>query len=314
MINDIIKNVENIVLPFKLGEYVNIKKWDEKKPYSDVKSNKQISTLVNNSGYKYYYRLCELIGKHIKIKKGFQDYIHNLLNNNHPDDVIYAKIKKHLDDKKIKLNGGSIRDEMRADYMYSKYKNHKLDNTSKYLDIGCGNGQISKLLGKKFGLTEQNIYCIELNKWITDEKKDFADINVQLSDDFSHLPYGDGEFDIISAFMVLHHVKKLDIMLREVSRCLRKGGLFIIREHDALTKNDYMMIDIEHALYDICKSGISYNDFVNNYYGKYHDWLELDYLVCNNNNMEYIDGQYDNLSIVWDVEPTRYYYTIYRRN
>jgi len=302
----------NIIIKEKLDEYRQLK---SKK--IDVIDGKLFDTIVKNGGYKHYYRLAQLIIRHLKIKHGYQRYINKLLDSNYDDKTIYEKIKKHGQTKPQNI----YRDIMHVQILFREFyvdkfiKEYPNFKPSRYLDIGCGNGNIGKLFGKKLNINDNNIFCTELKAWHGKERKlsEFAINNVRLVDDFDKLPYQDNHFDIITALMVLHHVKDVDKMLKEISRVLRKGGILIIREHDSFTMLDYILNEIEHGLYEIIHENQSYEDFKKDYYAKYHDWLEWD-VILSKYGFKYFYANYDSTSIVWDVSPTRYYYAIYMKN
>ncbi|MBE9028910.1 class I SAM-dependent methyltransferase [filamentous cyanobacterium LEGE 11480] len=44
------------------------------------------------------------------------------------------------------------------------------------------------------------------------------------------MPFEDAEFDLITSFGVLHHIPNVSYVVRECFRCLRPGGIFLLRE------------------------------------------------------------------------------------
>lgn len=309
-IAEIKEQFKDIVIKEKLDEYVSLKS----KKIEIIGPNKLFDTIVKNGNYKYYYRLAELIVRHLKLKTGYQRYIHKLLNCDYDDKTIYEKIKKHGQTAKQNI----YRDIIHAQILYYElYVNkflveHPNFKINKYLDIGCGNGNIAKLFGKRLGVNDNNVYCTELKQWHGKQRntKDINVKNVTLVDDLDTLPYSNDSFDLITAFMVLHHTKNLDTMLNEIVRTLKKGAIFIIREHDSFTEFDYIINEIEHGLWEIIHEGVSYDDFKKDYYGKYHDWLEWDFIL-KKYGLKHIYANYESTSIVWNVSPTRYFDAIY---
>ena len=112
------------------------------------------------------------------------------------------------------------------------------------------------------------------------------------------LPFENSKFCLISAFMVLHHVRPIEKLLSEISRILKPNGYFFIREHYAMCKIDYMLCDIEHALYDV----VQRNDitFFDKYHGIYYDWLEWDYIL-EKHGLKYIYGDFHSNSIYYNL-------------
>lgn len=49
-------------------------------------------------------------------------------------------------------------------------------------------------------------------------------------DETGTLPFGDGEFDLITCFGVLHHIPNVSHVIAELGRCLEVGGYALIRE------------------------------------------------------------------------------------
>jgi SAM-dependent methyltransferase len=88
------------------------------------------------------------------------------------------------------------------------------------LDVGCGNGFIAHHLNAMLGTTVVGIDIGESTA---------ARINY-LPYDGRHFPVRDGSFDAVLLCYVLHHAQDARLVLNEVSRVLREGGLAIIYE------------------------------------------------------------------------------------
>jgi len=100
-------------------------------------------------------------------------------------------------------------------------------NLAKYgrktlLDAGCGTGFIINI-GKKYF---DQVIGIDITKEMLD-KVDLSggNITLQLADS-SNMPFQDEVFNVCTAYGVLHHLPKLEPTLKEVFRCLKKGGIF----------------------------------------------------------------------------------------
>lgn len=104
-------------------------------------------------------------------------------------------------------------------------------NPQNVLDIGCGNGNILKLLKEK---TNSALYGIDLSdKMIAEaEKKLGKDVNLTVGD-AEYLPYNDGQFDVIICNASFHHYPNPKIVLKEVKRILKKNGVFILGDPTA---------------------------------------------------------------------------------
>ncbi len=94
-----------------------------------------------------------------------------------------------------------------------------------FLDLGCDNGNIGKLLAQKIGTL--NIYGIDIVKNRIDEAKKNG-LKVIKSDLNYKLPFKDNSFDVIHANQVIEHIAFLDIFVFEIHRVLKKGGYAIV--------------------------------------------------------------------------------------
>jgi ubiquinone/menaquinone biosynthesis C-methylase UbiE len=302
------------------------------------------------SGFDQYHRLLQLLLKHIKIddyilllkiifeRKSLDDEIYTVLQNY----LIGGKNEKKSGKKSVgksvgksgkkvgkrvgKIKGGSsnksgittdctrnsIHGQM-YNYIIRKHvlsdKNFKLEN---YLDIGCGDCEKTKIIGNYIGLPDSKIYGVDITKWggYTQEKRLKVPINITLIDENDILPFANNSFSLVSAYMVLHHVRNLGKLLHEINRVLYVGGYFVIREHDAMNNVDYMLCDIEHAMYDV----VHRNDmnFFTTYYAKYYDWLEWDIILAQF-GFQYIHADYDSTSIHSEISATRYFHGVYKK-
>ena len=200
-------------------------------------------------------------------------------------------------------------------YIINDYQEKYKLKINNYLDIGCGNCKLTENLGTKLGLKNSNIYGVDLasfaeqNDW---DRKNLK-INFEVIKENKKLPFKDNKFSVISLFMVLHHVKNLDLMFRELYRILKKDGIIIIREHDAYSYADKMLCDIEHILYSNVYTNKKYNKkFIKTYYGKYFSWLEWEYLF-DKYGFKYISSDYTNKSSYFELTETRSFYSIFKK-
>lgn len=175
-----------------------------------------------------------------------------------------------------------------------------------YLDIGSGDGLITKTIGDTLGLSSDCIYAVDVYKWIGQENKveakdiqfSFLDLKVK-----KVLPYEDNFFDLITVLQALHHFENLPIMMKEIKRVCKPGGTVIIREHNADTKYIKALTDLEHLLYSILHDGLTIEDFSRNYYGVYRSSVEWDNL--------FIQQGFQPVYKIGKNNPTKYYYAVY---
>jgi len=103
----------------------------------------------------------------------------------------------------------------------------KYIKSKKVLDIACGSGYGCEILLKKGAK-----YVIGSD--ISEETIDYAKKHYQKKDiefitnDIKKLDFSDEEFDCIVSFETLEHVKDQEVVITELKRVLKKGGILII--------------------------------------------------------------------------------------
>ena len=307
--------------------------------------NSLLNMKQNKIGLYHYHRLLQLLSKDIHFYNYF-DLLKILKKSKFDDMQVYKFLQKYSTKQSspiccgghCKKSGGGRRSKS-ADayggrssdaYGNGKYcsrdvlfgqmfsiifkrfflSEKKIINVTNYLDIGCGDCKQTKVLGNAIGLPDSAIYGADISHWgaYNAEKRSKVGINIIGLKDDGILPFESESFCLVSTFMVLHHVNSLEKLLSEISRVLKPNGYFFIREHDAMCPIDYMLCDIEHALYDV----VQRNDenFFNTYYGEYYDWLEWDYIL-KKYGFKYIFADYNSNSIYYNLTTNRSFYGIY---
>lgn len=99
----------------------------------------------------------------------------------------------------------------------------------RYLDVGCGKGELLQLLHSDFKAAAGCDVSAEMMRGI-------AGIETRIQQDSLQIPFGDSEFDLITAVCVYHHVPPpaRPALTREIGRVLRPGGIFCMIEHNPL--------------------------------------------------------------------------------
>ncbi len=113
-----------------------------------------------------------------------------------------------------------------SDVFYLKYVvdvKKLLKKGNKFLDMGCGTGNVIKLLAKE--CPAESLYGVDISEFFINELKPFFNVSRY---DGEKLPFGDGYFDITGSFTVLEHVEKPYLFLEEKIRVTKKGGYIII--------------------------------------------------------------------------------------
>ena len=104
--------------------------------------------------------------------------------------------------------------------IFKKYGAVKLGRA---LDIGSGAGSTGIFLHQYFN----KVYGVDLASYLADEAKKIVDFS-KADLNFDKLPYQDGFFDVATSFQVFEHLENPFFAMREVSRVLRPGGLFLM--------------------------------------------------------------------------------------
>lgn len=94
------------------------------------------------------------------------------------------------------------------------------------LDIGCGGGTLLDKIKERAGIRK----AVGIDASFGAIK--YADTAHKGPDflcaDFYELPFKDSTFGVISAIEVLEHLHNPDVALKELNRCLKKGGKILI--------------------------------------------------------------------------------------
>jgi ubiquinone/menaquinone biosynthesis C-methylase UbiE len=94
------------------------------------------------------------------------------------------------------------------------------------LDAGCGTGSLAFALAAFVG----EVVGVDTNAEYLDAGRAAAPPNVRLAEgDITALPFGYGEFDLACCHRVLHHVRRPELAVSELTRVARPGGrVFIV--------------------------------------------------------------------------------------
>jgi SAM-dependent methyltransferase len=98
----------------------------------------------------------------------------------------------------------------------------ELAGFGRVLDIGCGEGQISRAVAAA-GAAVVGVDPVERHIELARERGGGPEYRLGSADSLS---FGDGEFDAVVACLVFEHIDDLDAAISEVSRVLVPGGRF----------------------------------------------------------------------------------------
>jgi SAM-dependent methyltransferase len=119
------------------------------------------------------------------------------------------------------------RDLIRDYFLKSNLDTHRL----RYLDAGCGKGDLMSLLANDFAEVSG---CDPSSAMLDSPNFLNGDLKVRVQDDPGRIPWDDAQFDFVTAVCVYHHVPLAAraALTAEVRRVLRPGGVFAIIEHN----------------------------------------------------------------------------------
>jgi len=98
----------------------------------------------------------------------------------------------------------------------------ELADSTRVLDIGCGDGQISRLLAS----AETQVVGVDPTWNQISVAAARGGGPEYLRSEAAQLPFTDGSFDAVVACLVFEHIDELDTAISEVARVLRPGGQF----------------------------------------------------------------------------------------
>lgn len=116
-----------------------------------------------------------------------------------------------------------------------KERKIELDSSGYYIDLGCGDERsIPNVVTFSRHFSKTVYLDINFVKDITKSLSELVPGSNGILSDVQKLPFKDETFSAVSAFSLIEHLPKQDDFLGEVSRILKKGGIFILQfpNHD----------------------------------------------------------------------------------
>lgn len=109
----------------------------------------------------------------------------------------------------------------------SAFARHWSLSGERLLDVGCGNGAYTTVLGKSF--REVHAIDVEPRRIEQFRGRSAMDLNYSVAVGTAEaLDFPDDHFDVVTAIEVLEHIVDLDRALDEIRRVLRPGGAFLV--------------------------------------------------------------------------------------
>ena len=150
--------------------------------------------------------------------------------------------------------------------------------SSTFLDFGGNDGSITAAIAEALSISNASAFCADIEQW--NEKTHsrlLADrIKYVSLKENQPLPFADNSIDLITCLQVLHHIRNVEFVLRELHRVCR--GALIIREHDCRDNITRMLIDVEHSVQEISIKDdpkISYLNWYEAWYRSREAWSRM---------------------------------------
>lgn len=258
-----------------------------------------------------------------QLRGSFIKKMDNLVNQKLSDTMIYEEMHRfihhdvHPDVRKYIQHQGHYRGINRSTKIVDFAREHHEAPIERILDIGCGDGSITKVLQQRLQLDVSSVHGCDINPIKTDDFT-FTLIPEIPNDNTPRLPYPDGHFNVVYALMSLHHIRNIESMLTEIHRVLAPNGLVIIREHDCVTNGLGLVLDVIHGFYSMVWSNPKeLKCFHEEYWANYRTAKQLDILI-ESSRFTRITGtnRDENYPIYYHgkvINPLKHYWAIYRR-
>lgn len=228
-----------------------------------------MSTYSSRWLFCYYERYLQLRNLFIKLRLKNLFYLLEILIKHYnlkSDKDIYNALQQNFKMLEHKYDSYSG-ENTRGDYTYENLLKLRLDEVSRsvtyYLDIGTGSGVIPDVIAERMKLNSQNVYTIDIenNEFVFQGKSNFTYYNGV------KIPFDGVQFDMITAFMVFHHVDSgsFQTLLQDIHSRLSANGILIIKEHDYEPELENY-VDVEHDVYELIRSQAFIEDHRCNYY------------------------------------------------
>lgn len=124
-----------------------------------------------------------------------------------------------------------------------------LPDSTKYLDTGCSEGQITAVIAEALKLDPKTTFGVD----VVPQKPD-AHFTFKLTDGVT-LDFPDAMFDLDTMFMSMHHFQEPTKLIAETRRVAKTGAMLIIREHDLRDAYLALWFDLMHAVYSVIVNG-----------------------------------------------------------
>jgi ubiquinone/menaquinone biosynthesis C-methylase UbiE len=241
---------------------------------------------VKNEEEKFSYRFLIIKNNELfpKLINKFFDIettkLNTIIDEKKDDKSILLELKKYIKPAFEQEERAKFRINEIQKFFPDFFPNTK-NSIDKYLDFGCSDGVITSEIGNKLGLLHENIIGADVEGWKDATSKGLTDkMNFVKITENGSLPFEDNSFNYITSFMCLHHIHPsfIENRLKELYRVMKDNGTLLIREHDCISDNNKILIDLEHIIYEVCykePSNLSFLDTYEAWYKESKDWKKL---------------------------------------
>ena len=95
----------------------------------------------------------------------------------------------------------------------------------RFLDVGCGYGGLSKLVGAYLGAGE--IHGVDIDERVTQEVRQKG-VELVVQDAAEGLPYEDGAFEVVMTLGMMDYLVAFDPLIRELNRLVAPSGWLVV--------------------------------------------------------------------------------------
>jgi ubiquinone/menaquinone biosynthesis C-methylase UbiE len=113
-------------------------------------------------------------------------------------------------------------------WSYEEALRQHVPQGARWLDIGCGHTLLPPWSRQQEQELLAKVRLLIGIDYDLDSLKQHETISHRVRGDITHLPFASGCFDLVTANMVVEHLREPARQFREVSRVLRPGGVYIL--------------------------------------------------------------------------------------
>jgi SAM-dependent methyltransferase len=100
-----------------------------------------------------------------------------------------------------------------------------LTGNERALDVGAGTGALAHALAP----VVREVVALEIDEAMAERARADAPANVEVVvGDGEHLPFDDFSFDLAATLRTLHHTRRPELLIAELARVVRRGGLLLV--------------------------------------------------------------------------------------